>query len=558
MDPGASNLEQQVEELRSRVLRLESALGQRGLIPQEPVARTAPPTAAPVAYSAADYRAYSASAPAQLPLPASIPAQAGFNPHSPDLRVEQHSLESRIATHWFNRIGILAVFIGSAWFLKLAIDNNWIGPAVRVLLGLVVGTGIIAWSERFQRKGYPAFGYSLKAVGSSILYLSLWAAFAVFHMVPAGTAFAGMVAVTAFNGLFAWRHDAELLALYAIVGGMSTPLLLSTGENHEAALFVYLLTLDFAVLILGIARPWSRLLSAAFLGTSLFIAAWWSEYYSDLEASETAAFVIAFFLLFALTPRFARPRDANTLLSWDKLAFAVLPVFNAALAFAALFEIYANGHDSSSFIEHDASVGALLALCFALFYLAMLWPLQKDRHGEADGLLSSVHLTLAVVFFSIALPLETHGRWLTVGWLIEGAALLFVASRRRLLLLRHLAILCLLLGLLLLLVPSDVDVTTAIWNRRFATYAVGICVFAFVTWIAQKTREIPMPRPAALCPGTESPRPQASLPTASSSSPSVGRSTTTGATRAIGPPLCPPASCVTTPFTRSSATPHSS
>jgi uncharacterized membrane protein len=37
------------------------------------------------------------------------------------------SLESRIGSQWFNRIGIEAVLVGVAWFLKLAHDNHWIG-----------------------------------------------------------------------------------------------------------------------------------------------------------------------------------------------------------------------------------------------------------------------------------------------------------------------------------------------------------------------------------------------------------------------------------------------
>ena len=138
-----------------------------------------------------------------------------------------------------------------SWFLKLAIDNHWIGPLGRVLTGLVAGAGIIAWSERFQRRGYAAFGYSLKAVGSGILYLSLWAAFSLFHLIPSAVAFAAMILVTAFNGFLAWVQDSELLALYSIVGGFSTPLLLSTGENHEVALFTYLLLMNAAVLILA-------------------------------------------------------------------------------------------------------------------------------------------------------------------------------------------------------------------------------------------------------------------------------------------------------------------
>jgi uncharacterized membrane protein len=43
--------------------------------------------------------------------------------------------------------------------------------------------------------------------------LSLWAAFSLFHLIPAPAAFAAMILVTAFNGFMAWTQDAELLAL---------------------------------------------------------------------------------------------------------------------------------------------------------------------------------------------------------------------------------------------------------------------------------------------------------------------------------------------------------
>ena len=34
------------------------------------------------------------------------------------------------------------MLIGMAWFLKLAIDNHWIGPLGRVLVGLIAGVGL--------------------------------------------------------------------------------------------------------------------------------------------------------------------------------------------------------------------------------------------------------------------------------------------------------------------------------------------------------------------------------------------------------------------------------
>src|SRR5580700_3448034 len=104
------------------------------------------------------------------------------------------SLESRIGAQLLNRIGILAVLIGVAWFLKLAFDRDWIGPPIRVWIGLAVAAGLTVWSERFRRQGYPAFSYSLKALATSIGYLSLWAASAIFHLAPTWLIFLGMTA----------------------------------------------------------------------------------------------------------------------------------------------------------------------------------------------------------------------------------------------------------------------------------------------------------------------------------------------------------------------------
>ena len=245
--------------MRARVRLLERTIRAYGFVPQN---EDAPP-----AHSVPELLRLLPPPPQSKPClrcrknrsaPVWLPESAAHKDHG--------SLESRIGSQWFNRIGILAGLIGMALFLKWAIDNHWIGPLGRVLVGLIAGVGLIAWSERIRSRGYPGFSYSLKALGSGILYLSLWAAFSLFHLIPAAVAFAAMIVVTAFNGFMSWLQDSELLALYAIVGGLSVPILVSTGENHEVTLFSYLLLLDFAVLVLVALRPWSRLLFGGLYG----------------------------------------------------------------------------------------------------------------------------------------------------------------------------------------------------------------------------------------------------------------------------------------------------
>jgi uncharacterized membrane protein len=390
----------------------------------------------------------------------------------------------------------LAVLIAVAWFLKLAMDNHWIGPLGRVLIGLVAGAAVTAWSERFRVHGYAVFSYGLKAVGSGTLYLSLWAAFSLYHLLPAGAAFAAMILVTAFNGYLAWVQDAELLGLYAIVGAISTPILVSTGENHEITLFTYLLLLDLAVLVLVALRPWSRLLFAAYLGSVVLFGGWWFQYYGQDQFGRTAFFLTCFFLIFAFAPRLVRVdlEDGTPHSTWDNLALVLLPVANAALGFLAYYALF-------DWFQSEWA-WAWLAVGFAAFYLLLLrLPARSGLH-ESSALLSSLHLTAAVVFLTIAIPLKAHGRWLTTGWLVEGAALLWVARRARLLLLRVLALLCLVLGFIALVTVNPPASTTPIFNERFASFCVGIAIFALVGWIAFKAKAEIETQDSGATPGT--------------------------------------------------------
>jgi len=464
-----NSLEEQVGKLTSRVRRLEEALIRQGLISQAP-----PPqplevqaSAQPVPWTEAARK------------PVSAPS---FGYSATAAAKEERSLESRIGSQWFNRIAIVAVLIGMAWFLKLAIDNHWIGSLGRVVIGLIAGAGLIAWSERFRRRGYAIFSYSLKAVGSGTLYLSLWAAYSLYQLIPPGAAFAAMIVVTAFNGFMAWVQDAELLGLYAIAGALSTPVLVSTGENHEITLFTYLLVLNVATLVLAALRPWSRLLFTAFVGTSILFGGWWSEYYSGDQFGRTAFFLTAFFLLFAFAPRLVKVdlEDGVPHSVWDNLALVIMPIANAALGFFTYYALF-------DWFKNEWA-GAWLAVGFAAFYLVLLRLPSKGRFRASSTLLSALHLTAAVVFLTIAIPIRAHGRWLTIGWLAEGAALLWVASRTRLKLLRALALLCLALGFIALVTINPTVTATLIFNERFGCYCAGIAVFAFAAWIAMKAK----------------------------------------------------------------------
>ena len=454
-------LRELISELTRRVYRLEQTLGvERPSIP------STPPTPHPIP----------AAAPPTVPGVRETPARPAIPVAAPRAAPTENDLESRIGSHWLNRIGIAAVLIGVSYFLKFAFENNWIGPAGRVTIGLLAGIAVVVWSERFRSRGYRAFSYSLKAVGIGVLYLSLWAAFQVYNLIPGGAAFLAMLAVTAATGFMAFTQDAEILAAFALAGGFSTPALLSTGQNREVALFSYVALLDVACLALVAIRPWRRLLGLSFLGTLLLYIGWYSSFYDRRQIEPTVAFATLFFILFAIAPLLARePQEAS---GFSAAFLFVLAFLNAGAYFLQIYVM---------FEEIGVSQTAWFALALAALYILLSqYAGLKYRDTPIGERLRLLHLALAVGFITIAIPIRLDAHWITVGWFVEAAVLLWVADRIVSDLLNVFAIGALALGVIRLLVFDNFHSTRLVFNARMGTHALAIAVLGAVAWFASR------------------------------------------------------------------------
>lgn len=452
-------LRAQVAALTQRVHNLEV---KAGLEPQHQTVTQ--PAASPQATQPESASKISSATPPPPPRQA-VPA---YRRPAATLRGNQ-DLEGTIGRLWFNRVGIFALLFGVAFFLKYAFENNWIGPSVRVVLGLLAGIAVIIWSERFRNRGSTLFSYSLKAVGVGTLYLSTWGAYQVYHLVPSEAAFFAMIAVTAFTVILAVTQDAEILAVYAMVGGFLTPVLLSTGENHEAVLFSYICLLDLAVLVIVSMKPWRRLVWGSFAGTWSLYATWYSEYYTQDQRSLTVFFTSLFFIMLATVPLLTPLTRSR----WHKgfsVTLTFLPLANAAAFFCALLAMYWNDRDTLTWYA--------LALAVAYLLLASLFKRRTGSEPETLKLTTLLHVAIAIGFVTIAIPLKLQGHWITIGWLMEAAALLVISVPARADFLRYFAAATLALGVLRLLLIDEFHVTTLLFNARFGTYLVAIGIMA--------------------------------------------------------------------------------
>ena len=458
-------IRQLLAELTNRVYRLEQRLGIEALpSPAEHVGADA--FIRPAAQSAAPHSP-APPPPAPLPLrPSSIPASLKAKP----------DLESRIGSHWLNRIGIAALLVGVSYFLKFAFDNNWIGPAGRIAIGLIAGIVVVIWSERFRLKNYKAFSYSLKAVGIGTLYLSLWAACHLYSLVPSSIAFAMMLIVTGATSVMALTQDAEILAAFALIGGFVTPILLSTGENREIALFTYVAILDLATLMLVVFKPWRRLLVMSYAGTLILYLAWYWTFYNRSQLTVTLAYATVFFAFFAVAPLITlQPNGENRFFAAIP---AVLAFVNAGVYF---LEAYA-------MIEEVNKVNmAWFALALAAVYIF----LSRQVHARTlvsgtSEILYFLHLAVAIGFITVAIPIRLDAHWITIGWFIEAGVLLWIANQVDSDFLNAFALAAIVLGVTRLLFIDNFRTAQLIFNLRMATFAVAIAVLGAVVWFGSR------------------------------------------------------------------------
>jgi len=404
---GLSRARRRIDELEARVLRLSGVV----VSPPEPAA---PPPAEALPAPPPP------PGPRFEPLPTTLWGPAARPPVA-----EASSLEEKIALVWFTRVGAAVLLLGAAYFFKYAVDNEWIGPTGRVALGALAGAGAIALAEALGDRAKAAWRNGVQGAGVALLFVSLFAAAALYRLLSFGAAFAGVAAVAVAGGALALRHRSQLLLLLALAGGLAAPVLLSTGEDRPVALLAWLLALAALTLAVSARERFLAAPAAAFAGTAALFAAWHAAVFETTPppaspdphvplASQMGAYHLVGPRLLPLL--LVLLHLALWLGAWERFrAWLPRAVSDAWVALAL-----AAGQLATFALLHDRPVGAGLSvagsgLLVALFAARAEGPVLLPAGAALGGLL------LAVA--------GAHGGWWIAAAALWGAVYLVAAAR---------------------------------------------------------------------------------------------------------------------------------
>ncbi len=333
---------------------------------------------------------------------------------TPTPSIKAAQLESVIGRRWVGWAAVVVILFATAFFLKYAFDNRWIGELGRVSIGIAFGIGMCIAGFRYQQKGWRIFSQILTAGGIVLLYLSNFAAFGYYHLVGQKTAFAFLVILVAEAAALSLVYSAPAIAIMALVGGFLTPLLLHSDRDQYRSFFVYLFLLDAGALAL--LKHWRSLSSVAYFGTQLLFWIWYDQNYHHQKRGAVLIFQTAIFLLFLLAHlgRELWRRESAT------LEDALLLLTNPFVYFATTYTLLKTTH-------HDWM--GVFAIAMALLYASAAKILLSRSSGSRREIL--LLIAVALTFVTIAIPIQLRSNWITIAWAVEGLTILWAGIEIR-------------------------------------------------------------------------------------------------------------------------------
>lgn len=286
-----ARLIQRQKEFDVRMTRIEEAVGLHAAPHVVETPPPIPPQPPPVPHPIA-----------QPPIP---PLRAVVPPAPPPPPIPRPTLEARIGLSWMNILGVVTLIFAAAFAFKYAVDNNYVGPSARVALGIFAAMIALSFGDLMWRKGQQVFGQGITGLGLALLYLSFWASFGLYHLVPQTAAFVLMVVTTAAAVVFAMRYEAQVIAIVGMIAGYWVPGALSSGEPHPWVLLSYVFLLNLGCLALTRFRRWRALEYIAAVLTILWFGAWLFDGSNSSSHLVDSVFAIAFYIQFCCVQ--ARP-----------------------------------------------------------------------------------------------------------------------------------------------------------------------------------------------------------------------------------------------------------
>ncbi|MDR7208843.1 DUF2339 domain-containing protein [Flavobacterium piscis] len=334
-----------------------------------------------------------------------------------NFKEQNPDLEKFIGENLINKIGILILVLGISYFVKYAIDKDWINEPARVGIGVLCGALVMGIAHKL-RKNYAAFSSVIVAGAIAIFYFTIGIAFHDYHLFNQSVAFGIMVVITAFSALISLSYNRVELAVLSLIGGFAVPFMVSTGEGNYIVLFSYIIILNIGILAIAYHKKWNLVNILTYIFTVLLYGGWLANDLANAKPHYPGAllFGFAFYFIFILMNIINNIRTKG---EFSKTQLTIL-ASNTFLFYAAGMAVLSNFHPE---------LRGLFTTIIALLNLTYAWFLYKKFGLDKKAVYLLIGLTLT--FITLAVPIQFEGNYITLFWAAEAVLLLWLSQKSK-------------------------------------------------------------------------------------------------------------------------------
>ncbi|WBX73572.1 DUF2339 domain-containing protein [Tenacibaculum pacificus] len=405
----------------------------------------------------------------------SIPKKSFFE----RFKEKNPDLEKFIGENLINKLGILILVLGISFFVKYAIDKDWINEPARVGIGVLCGSLIMAIAHKLK-KNYTSFSSVLVAGAISIFYFTIYIAFHEYQLFSQTVAFAIMTVITIFSTLVAVSYNRQELAVLSLIGGFSAPFMVSTGEGNYVVLFTYIAILNIGILGISYFKKWRISTILSFIFTIILFGSWCGLKIGYKTFSHTGALTFAtlFYFIFSITIVLNNLRN--------KGVFSTIEYF---ILVANTFVFFGLGMLILNDLESNLT--GLFTLLLALYNIAYATVLYKKFGLDKNAIY--LLIGLALTFVTLTIPIQFEGNIITLFWALEAVLLFWLSQKSKIDTFKIGAFIIQVLTLISLFLDwekySFTKDLTIILNPLFIAGLVVSCSLFLTYWLLKKEKE---------------------------------------------------------------------
>ena len=347
----------------------------------------------------------------------------------------------QLGENWLQRLGIGLLLLGVAFLFKYSIDQGWLIPPIRSLIGLGIGLSLFITGLQLDEAKNTLKQICLGG-GIATFYITGFATFQLYSFAPATVVWIFMVVVTLLSLSLSLQQNEPILSVVGTLGGLGTPFMLYTGSGSLSALIIYTAVILSGASAMYVVKGWRSLIWTMTLGSFLVMLVGFYNNIIDMaepifsdRLSLQAGILICLAVLWVV-PVFREVLTKQSPDKWPDPTFQnkdgsvddyAAYLSNPSVQLLALVVPIAGFLYSMGLWNISTEAWGVIAMAYSLAIGYMYLPLRNVELIK----LASIHGFTALILLTISFFLMLEGELLFIVLALEGLGLRFIASKNK-------------------------------------------------------------------------------------------------------------------------------